>query len=50
MNNKIDHLEAAKAEMVICCDMGCLMHLEGGLHRRGSRIKVCHIAQALEGK
>ncbi len=50
MNNKIDHLEAAEAEMVICCDMGCLMHLEGGLHRRGSRIEVCHIAQALEGK
>lgn len=50
MNNKIDHLEAAKAEMVICCDMGCLMHLEGGLHRRGSKIKVCHIAQVLESK
>lgn len=48
MNNKIDHLEAANAEMVICCDMGCLLHLEGGFHRRGSRIKVRHIAQALE--
>ncbi len=50
MNDKIDRLEAAKAEMVISCDMGCLMHLEGGLHRRGSRIKVCHIAQVLEGE
>lgn len=50
MNNKIDHLEAAQAEMVISCDMGCLMHLEGGLHRRGSKIKVCHIAQVLESK
>ncbi|MEE9170206.1 MAG: (Fe-S)-binding protein [bacterium] len=49
MNNKIDHLEAAATDMVISCDMGCLMHLEGGLHRRGSRIKACHIAQVLDG-
>ncbi|NIR51471.1 (Fe-S)-binding protein [candidate division KSB1 bacterium] len=48
MNNKIAHLEAVGADMVISCDMGCLMHLEGGLHRRGSRIQVRHVAQILE--
>lgn len=48
MNNKINNLEASDVDTVISCDMGCLMHLEGGLHRKGSRIKVCHIAQVLD--
>lgn len=48
MQNKIRHLEAAGAEMVVSCDMGCLLHLEGGLRRHGSNIAVCHIAQVLD--
>ncbi|MCH8127946.1 (Fe-S)-binding protein [candidate division KSB1 bacterium] len=48
MDNKISNLQASKVDMVISCDMGCLMHLEGGLHRKGSQIRVRHLAQVLD--
>lgn len=48
MDNKLKNIRAAGAETVVSCDMGCLMHLEGGLHRQGSDIKVKHIAQILD--
>jgi len=48
MQKKIRNIENSKADMVVSCDMGCLMHLEGGLHRKGSTIKLRHIAQVLE--
>lgn len=48
MHKKIKDIELSEADMVVSCDMGCLMHLEGGLHRKGSSIKVKHIAQVLE--
>ncbi|MDQ6813508.1 MAG: (Fe-S)-binding protein [Bacteroidota bacterium] len=35
------------AEYITSSDMSCLMHLEGILHRRKSRIKVLHIAEIL---
>jgi L-lactate dehydrogenase complex protein LldE len=47
LENKIRNLEASGAEAVVSCDMGCLMHLEGGLRRRGSRLKVKHLSQTL---
>ncbi|MFC1561537.1 (Fe-S)-binding protein [candidate division KSB1 bacterium] len=48
MKKKIDAIEAAGADIIVGCDLGCLMHLEGGLHRKGSPIKVRHIAQILD--
>ncbi len=48
MKKKITNIEAVNAEMVIGCDMGCLMHLEGGLKRKNSSIKCRHIAQVLD--
>lgn len=47
MEAKLKNLEASGAEAVVSCDMGCLMHLAGGLHRRGSKLKVKHISQVL---
>ncbi len=47
MENKLKNIEACGAETVVSCDMGCLMHLEGGLKRRGSKIAVKHISQIL---
>lgn len=47
MENKIRNLEASGAEAVVSCDMGCLLHLAGGLNRRGSALKVKHISQVL---
>jgi L-lactate dehydrogenase complex protein LldE len=48
LENKLRNLEATGAGAVVSCDMGCLMHMEGGLRRRGSSLKVRHIAQILD--
>jgi L-lactate dehydrogenase complex protein LldE len=47
MNAKLDRIEAAGPDLVIGGDVSCLLHLEGGLQRRGSRIGVRHIAEVL---
>ncbi|HKP95820.1 MAG TPA: (Fe-S)-binding protein [Fibrobacteria bacterium] len=48
LENKLRNLEASGAKAVVSCDMGCLMHMEGGVKRRGGTLKVRHIAQVLE--
>lgn len=45
--SKIDALEAAAAEVVTATDASCLMHIAGGLARRGSRIRTMHLAEVL---
>jgi L-lactate dehydrogenase complex protein LldE len=41
-----DHLQHG-AEYITGVDMSCLMHMEGILHRQGSKVKVLHIAEIL---
>jgi len=41
-----DHLEHG-AEFITGVDMSCLMHMEGLLNRRGSKVKVLHLAEIL---
>jgi L-lactate dehydrogenase complex protein LldE len=48
LRRKLDALEASGAERVVACDLSCLVHLEGGLRRRGSSIAVQHLAELLE--
>jgi L-lactate dehydrogenase complex protein LldE len=48
LENKLRNLEASGAKTVVSCDLGCLMHIQGGLHRRGSEIGVKHIAEVLK--
>ena len=47
MDAKLDRLEASGADTLVGGDLSCLMHLEGGLRRRGSGIEVRHIAELL---
>lgn len=47
MNAKLDDLESTGAEVIVGVDVSCLMHLEGGLRRRGSDTRVRHIAEFL---
>lgn len=47
MDSKLDRIEASGADTVVGGDFSCLLHIEGGLRRRGSRIAVKHIAQLL---
>lgn len=45
---KIAAVEASGADRVVSCDLGCLLHIGGGLHRRGSRVRAQHLAQLLD--
>ncbi|MGE5072744.1 MAG: (Fe-S)-binding protein [Anaerolineae bacterium] len=47
LKRKIRNLEATQAPTLVVCDAGCLMHIQGGLHRRKMRQRVLHIAQVL---
>jgi L-lactate dehydrogenase complex protein LldE len=43
-----DH-EANGAAFITGVDMSCLMHMEGILKRKKSKVKVIHIAEILNG-
>jgi L-lactate dehydrogenase complex protein LldE len=49
MQTKIDRIVASGAEVVTGVDVACLMHIGGGLHRRGVPVAVKHIAEVLAG-
>ncbi len=45
--SKLDAVEASGADVVTATDASCLMHLAGGLQRRGSRARAVHLAEIL---
>ncbi len=47
LDRKLGAVERSGADILAGCDMGCLMHMEGGLRRRGIAVEVLHIAQIL---
>ena len=49
VEDKVKNIMASGADTVTGCDMGCLMNIQGMLSRKGSYIKVRHIAQILAG-
>lgn len=48
MRTKLDNVEATGAALLVGGDVSCLMHLGGGLRRRGSPIEVRHVAELLD--
>jgi len=44
MDEKLDRIEASGADTLVGGDISCLLHIEGGLRRRGSSVSVKHIA------
>ncbi len=48
LERKLANFEASGASRVVSCDLGCLLHIGGGLHRKGSAITVQHLAQLLD--
>ncbi len=48
-DQKIDDIVATGAEHLIGADLGCLLHLEGRMQRRGLAVRAVHIAEALAG-
>jgi L-lactate dehydrogenase complex protein LldE len=49
LDAKLDAIGRSGAEAVVATDVSCLMHIGGGLHRRGSPVRVLHIAEVLAG-
>jgi L-lactate dehydrogenase complex protein LldE len=46
---KVDDILATGADTVLGGDLGCLMNIAGRLTRRGSEVKVRHVAEVLAG-
>ena len=46
-DRKIDSIDATGADTVVGGDLGCLMHIEGRLSRRGSAVGTRHVAEIL---
>ncbi|MCX6549948.1 MAG: (Fe-S)-binding protein [Acidobacteria bacterium] len=47
--SKIEAIAESGADAVVATDVSCLMHIGGGLHRRGSRVRPLHVAEILAG-
>lgn len=47
LKRKIKNFEATQVPTLVVCDAGCLMHIQGGLHRKKMSQKVVHIAEVL---
>jgi L-lactate dehydrogenase complex protein LldE len=48
LNDKLDHAKATGAEMLVAGDTGCILHMNGGLRRRGDAMKAVHLAEVLD--
>lgn len=49
MRTKLDRVEESGADIVVSGDISCLLHIEGGLRRRGSSVEVRHFAEVISG-
>ena len=45
--DKLRRVEATGAGSVCACDASCLLHIGGGLERRGSPVRAVHLAEVL---
>jgi L-lactate dehydrogenase complex protein LldE len=45
--DKLRCIEASGADGVSACDASCLLHIGGGLERRGSPVRAVHLAEVL---
>ena len=50
LEEKLARIEESGADTIVGSDVSCLMHIEGGLRRRGNTIEVKHIAELLAGE
>ena len=48
LDRKLTAIAGSGADRIVSCDLGCLLHIEGGLRRRGSAVKVQHLAELID--
>ncbi len=49
VDDKVNAIERTGADVLLGGDLGCLMNVAGRLQRRGSNVKVRHVAEVLAG-
>ena len=49
LDSKLRAVEESGAQVLTASDAGCLMQIGGGLARRGSEVRVLHVAELLAG-
>jgi len=49
VDKKATMIEDSGADMLVGADLGCLVNMSGKLKRRGSGVRVYHIAEVLAG-
>ena len=47
--DKVASVRESQADVLVSCDMSCLMHIGGALRRQEPGIEIRHIAQVLDG-
>lgn len=47
VQDKAGFIEKAGVDALVATDAGCLMNIGGCLHRRGSRVRIMHLAEVL---
>ena len=47
LKNKLDNVEATRADLLVTDCPGCVMQLRGGMDKRGGKIQVRHIAEVI---
>lgn len=50
LDRKLDRIQESGAGTVVVTDVSCAMHMEGGLRRRGSPVRVRHVADILASR
>jgi L-lactate dehydrogenase complex protein LldE len=50
LQEKIDYIKRSGADIIVASDMGCLMHIDGGLSRQQVPVRTMHLAEVLAGK
>jgi L-lactate dehydrogenase complex protein LldE len=48
LDRKIANIKASGADLVVACDAGCVININGGLHRRHKAQRAMHIADLLD--
>ena len=49
LDRKLREIEDADVDIVVGCDVSCLMNIAGALRRKGSKVRCAHLAQILVG-
>jgi L-lactate dehydrogenase complex protein LldE len=50
LQEKLDCIQRSSADVIVASDMGCLMHINGGLSRQRIPVRTMHIAELLAGR